>query len=215
MSRLFSNDADHPQPGSFGADALWVRGEVFRNSAAKFWSSLADEIASDYPACSSITISAMTGLPLSRTMLSPASLLELGDFVEEAGVSPEAALREVMAEMKLFGMPGAVRARLFDGEREIAALDMPNDCVDADILPYLLAWLLEWSGVPDDEWSGERVCGEFVAFDRKRRRQYHFKFTITARHVSEGLYLRAADITLGMRRGASGIAPENERKVNA
>ena len=215
MSRLFSNDADHEPRADFGAEALYIRGENFRNSAAKFWSSLADEITTDYPACSSIEISALTGAPISRQALFPGAAIGIEDSLAAEGLSPAEALRNAMSELELFGLPSAVHARLFSREREILSLDLPGDCVDADILPYLLAWLLEWSGAHEATWGGERTAGAFIARDRKRRIRYRFDFTITSTHVSEGLYERSANIRLNVERGDRSVGKQSGYEVNA
>lgn len=215
MSRLLSNNADHGAECDFGAEALHIRGEIFRNSAAKFWSSLADEISADYPACTRLAMSGLTDARLSRETLFPGAALQADDDLFSGNIPPGEALRRAMAELELFGLPGAVRIRLFDSDREILSLDLPCDCVDADILPYLLAWLLEWSGAPDADWDAPRAAGAFAAWDSKRRVRYGFDFQMTSKHVCEGLFERAVDMRFKVERGDTRIGKQSGYEVIA
>jgi hypothetical protein len=62
--------------------------------------------------------------------------------------------------------------------------------VDAEIFAYLVAWPLEWGGIPESYWNNQVLHSAFDAEDRGRRRVYEFSFVVTTRHLSEGLFQR-------------------------
>ena len=76
-----------------------------------------------------------------------------------------------------------------------AGIVAPLDCADAELLPFLLVWLLEWANVPDAFWNREKVRGDFSAEDRDRRLQYLVAFELRSRHLSEGLYERTLTLS--------------------
>ncbi len=211
MARILG-DAAHDLPGRHppAVHGLVVRGERFVNSAAKFWPSLVDELAADYPACDTILLELLTDAPLERELLFPAHALQRGldqgRTVADLGV----ALREALAELAIIGPPGTVCARLRAGARELAVCALPLDCVDADIFPCLLVWLLEWAEIPQGLWNTSEVGGAFSARDRERKINYRLDFVLRSEHVSEGLYRRTLTLRFDRRvlaQGGAGRAP--------
>ncbi|MBI3986789.1 MAG: hypothetical protein HY343_07715 [Lentisphaerae bacterium] len=189
MSRLLNSEA--PQDESFGSSALWIGRERHANSAAKFWSSLLDEIVADYPVCDALRMEALTETALSRDLLFPETLLQKDMDVLEHGNFRE-AMHKAVEELNLYGLPGAVGIRLLSGDREILARELPMDCMDAELFPYMVVWLLEWAGVEPRQWNDETVKGRLAADDR--RRQYTLDFALDSIHVSEGLYRRILSV---------------------
>lgn len=170
-----------------GPSALFVSGVRHSNSAAKFWPRLVDEVRRDFPACTEIRLSTALSQPLDRDRLFP-----LKDFEDQArelaGQDLGTVLRETAAELELLGPPAAVRIELLAGEEVLLGDALPLDCLDAEIFPFLLAWLLEWAGIPEPLWRGELLSGEVRAEDRLRGRLYALAFSVVRRHLSEGLF---------------------------
>lgn len=177
-----------------GAAALNIRGSAFGNSAAKFWSALVDEVCGDYPECDSVVLDTLTGTPLSRQLLHPQAALQ--NDIDRLVPSKDfgRAMREALAEMDIMGPPDFVRARLMSGSAVLKSCVMPFECVDADVFSYLLAWLLEWSEIPEWLWNDECVEGGFSADDAGRGLRYDVDLAIVNEHVSEGLFRRTLTI---------------------
>lgn len=207
MSRILENDTESGPPVHFGARALFVRGLRFANSAAKFWSSLIDELQADYPECDTLLLETLADSTLSRAMLHPED--ELQRELNRGGNTPrnfDQALREALAEFDLYGPSAAVRIRLFAKGAERKKCVLPLDCVDADIFPLLLVWLLEWAETPEGLWNADQVHGNFTASDRKRAWRYRFNFDFTRHHISEGLFQWSLAVQYG-REGMEEIPP--------
>lgn len=187
---LGNNTANSRGQGSSGLGIV-VRGERYVNSAAKFWPALADELIADYPACDAIDLEVLTDSVLERDLLFPASALQRELDRRQGRKDFREAMREALAQFEITGPPGAVHARLLAGPRVIAGRDLPRDCVDADVFPCLLVWLLEWAEIPQSLWNDPEVSGVFCARDRERRIHYRLQFGLRNEHVSEGLFRRA------------------------
>ncbi len=188
MARLLSNSSGKTPVSSRSARGFVVRGARFVNSAAKFWPSLVDEWAADYPACDALVLEMLTDLALDRDLLFPETALQRElDQRREPG-DWRAALRESLAQCDLIGPPGAVHVRLLAGAVAKKACDLPLDCVDADIFPCLLVWLLEWAEIPHCLWNDPELNGEFCARDCEREISYRLQFNLIREHVSEGLF---------------------------
>ena len=71
---------------------------------------------------------------------------------------------------------------------------LPATFRDAEIFPFLIAWLLEWSGIPEFSWTDEKLAGDFLAEDWGRGLVYDVQFTLCEEHMSEGLLARTARI---------------------
>lgn len=193
MAGLISRKHDKKAPDEPGISSLFVGGVRYINSAAKFWPSLIDEVREDFPDCSLIELTASFAEKLHRRHLFPAIAFE-EDFHLLLSENLRDAIREALAEMELLGPPSSVRIRLLSGRREVLSRGLPLDCVDAEIFPYLAVWLLEWAGIPASRWNSEFLSGDIMAEDRKRRLVYRLSFSLTNRHLSEGLYQRSVSI---------------------
>lgn len=187
---LLSNRQDRdPGAAGAGADFLMIGGERYGNSAAKFWSSLIDEICEDFPHCSSAELSAPVPGLLNRGHLFPEGALQ-NDLGRLLTADFEAEMESALAEISLLGPPSSIRVRLLDDEGEVFSGEIPADCADADILPFFVTWLLEWAEVPESAWNDSEVAGCVKAEDIKRAVSYSIPFTLTNRHLSEGLWQR-------------------------
>ena len=186
-------DADSPVPERPSVDGWFVGGVRYRNSAAKFWPSLIDEAREEFPACSSLELSAAIGCRLDNKHLFPQiELQEQFDRLEHLDMA--GLISEAIAQLEIFGPPSAVTVRVFDGNTEAAAHELPAECMDAEIFPYMAAWPLEWAGISETLWNNEFLSGGFKAEDRRRRRLYHIELAVTNRHLSEGLYARSISL---------------------
>ena len=187
MARILKNRSDaRPHPAK--DHALTVNGVRFTNAASKFWRSLLDEVAEDYPSATTLVFETLGDVELNRGLLFPENALqrELDAFRTLEQV--ERKLRETLAECDLYGPPGAVRLRLFAGDSEIKECELPLDCVDSEIFAYLLAWLMEWAEIPEISWNNDRSEGAFLTGFPGGAERNLFKFELTREHVSEGLY---------------------------
>ncbi|MFC1461458.1 hypothetical protein ACFLQR_02930 [Verrucomicrobiota bacterium] len=197
---MLENDSHNGSCEKRGADALFVQGSTFTNTAAKFWSSLIDEVHSDHPQCDTIVLDTLTDKMLSRELLFPQASLqyELDRHMPVENVRQ--ALREALADFDLIGPPDSVHVRLLSEDVECKRCDLPFDCVDADIFSCLIVWLLEWSEIPEFLWNNVSVDGAFYAGDRDRALRYHLRITLSNQHVSEGLFRRMLTICFDRRK---------------
>jgi len=176
------NDEGRPRP-----TVLHIDGRPYVNTAAKFWPTLIDEVLEEYPSATAIELTAPAHSPLSRRFLDPASALSEA-LARLRNVDIHAAIASTLAELELLGGPASVMLRILAGDAELANRDLPIDCIDADILPYLVTWLLEWTGLPESKWNDEFLSGAFTAEDRPRRRTYRIDHGLRREHLSEGLH---------------------------
>ncbi|MBN1674106.1 MAG: hypothetical protein JXR37_23865 [Kiritimatiellae bacterium] len=187
MSRMLTPEPEDDPKADFGAKLLVVEGRPVRNSAAKFWSHLIDELAEDWPDCDRVVLCApLTGL-LDPEMLCPANSLQ--DSLDRmAHEEPHAAIQEALAELVLLGPPGAVRITMLSRETELESREFPSECLDAEIFPLVAVWLLEWAAIPAPRWNTDFLEGTACALDPLRGFTYRFDFLFRRIHVSEGLY---------------------------
>lgn len=190
MSRILGNSAKESPAGCLGVRAWMVRGFRFANSAAKFWSSLVDELALDYPECDAVEFNLLTDICLDRDLLFPEKSLQRELNQRQSLLDIREALRETLSQLNITGPPGAVHVRMTAGGHEMRACDLPRDCIDADMFPCLLVWLLEWAEVPYCLWNFSQANGNFYARDHERPVRYHISFELAGKHVSEGLCRR-------------------------
>ena len=189
MAALLRKPADIPPDEAAGPKALFILGQRYSNTAAKFWASLIDEVTEDYPLCSLVELSAASSIPLDRDLLFPEKSLEKDlEGLWEADF--EQVLKDTLAELELVGQPSSVRIRIQRGEEELVARDLPADCVDAEIFPHLIVWPLEWARIEESLWNSPSVRGSFTAEDRARGVLYKVSFTAGSEHLSEELYRR-------------------------
>ncbi len=192
MSRLLTEISGKHDLPLVSAKSLWVNGKEYTCTAAKFWTSIIDEIRTDFPACSSIEISAPTAEAITRLHLTPSLTIDPDLFFTK---DLRKAMRDLIAELNILGPPSPVQLRLMDSDREIAACAMPADCVDAETLPYLAVWLLEWAGIPETTWNESLIEGVVIAADPRRHLAYNIPFKMIHKHIREGLYKRLITLT--------------------
>jgi len=182
--------ADKKRSGQrFGASLLVVRGRSFSNSAAKFWSTLIDELREDHAECKAIVLEAANEGKLDPALLFPE--LELQRELDRENFSAAGlrkAWQKALADFEIYGPPGAVRMRVFSDFGEMRRLTLPMDCVDAELFLYLLVWLLEWSDLPVNFWNEPKIRGAFSAIDPLRKFKYFMQFAIEHEHLKEGLF---------------------------
>lgn len=186
MPRILAES--HPR---ISAHCISVRGCVYSNSAAKFWDALAGEIEAVYPVAS-MALTCLSGEILSRDLLFPAVQLEA--FANNAETCAGDELAAALADCALLGPPSGVNIEIRSGGRLAHVQELPRDCVDADIFPYLLCWLLAWSDIDPGEWNAPRVRGCFTARARPSMRTWHFRLCLTSTHLSEGLFRRCLQL---------------------
>jgi hypothetical protein len=173
---------------------LYVGDLRYGNSAAKFWPALIEEAKQVAPSTAVIRISGACAGELDPVQLFPEVWLkeDLQSLLES---DLEQVIRQTAAELELTGPPAAVRVQLIDKEDAVTTdAELPLDCIDADLMPYFLAWLLRWAGIEKEKWNREFVSGSFAAEDRENNRTYRFSFALRNRYLSEGLYTRMCDL---------------------
>mgnify|MGYP000237189224 FL=1 len=181
LSRRESDPKDRPP-----CTGVTIRGVRYSNSAAKFWCGLIDEVTDEFPRCTRIELSAPVGVALSRRHLFPQLDLQK-DMDDLVKLDFEKAMSEAIVAMNLMGPPAPVRVRLESGRESLFEDDLPLDCLDSETFLCLVAWLLEWAGVPQSRWNDDAVRGAFAARDLGRPVTYGLSFRISYQHVSEGL----------------------------
>jgi len=181
----------------FGAKSLLIRNEVYDNTAAKFWSSLIDEVLLDFPSCDSFSLAASGAGPLSADLLYPVDALQRDlDMAEE--MSLEEAIRRAVEELTMFGPTAPVTISLFSGVTAIKTQQLPRECVDSNAFSFLLVWLMEWSAIPTSGWNNEFLSGKISATDSERKCVYEMNVALHNKHLSEGLFIRS--VTMRFRR---------------
>ena len=194
MARIIHPDKRGGPAGGCGCRRWRVAGVRYDNAAVKFWSALLDEVRADYPPETAIAVSAATDGLLLPDALDPGR--ELQRELTRLGTGDiRRAMRETLAVLAITGPPPPVTVRLLQPGRRRPLLQRRLDVVDADILPFLLAWLLRWAGVPPEQWNEGRVAGAFVAEDSARHVRYELRAQFAARHMREGLFQR--EVILG------------------
>lgn len=200
MARLINRKHDKTLPDKPGTQWLFVRGVRYSNTAAKFWPSLIDEVREDFPDCSMIELAASTSADLGPEQLFPEIIFER-DIHHLLTMDMEEVMRNTLAELEILGPPSSVQIRLLSGEEELLSSALPLDCIDAEIFPFLIVWLLEWAGIPESQWNNEFLQGDITAEDTRRRLVYQMSFSLKNSHLSEGLYRRSISL------GGVGVTP--------
>lgn len=182
-------------------DGFHIRGTRFDNTAAKFWPSLIDEVFEAFPSRPAMELSAPASDDLTRRHLFPELDMQRDmDRMIEDGETME----DVLAELDITGPPAPVRLRLLREGEVVFEQVLPEDCLDAETFPCLVAWLLEWGGVPDSEWNAARQRGVFRGDDRQRQRSYAISFAVVTDHVKEGLLRRTVTLAAAVSEGEKG-----------
>jgi len=198
MGHLTGTQARLPSRDNTGPAAVFVNGVRYTNSAAKFWPRLVDEVLEDFPGATSIALTSYAGGALEHEVLYPEIAFER-DLNRLLFTNLAEAMQRVMAELELMGTPGSVALRVMEKEQEILLRELPLDCVDAEIFPYLVAWPLEWAGIPESRWNDACLAGRLMIEDRARKRAYDLDFELTGKHLSEGLYEKSIAVRFSRR----------------
>lgn len=184
------NNTGGAKADSYGAKSLYVRGFPYANTAAKFWTSVLDEVFAAYPPGTALELAASSGGLLMPALLTPEIMLQRGMDRLAAQDNPE-TIQDAMAVLELIGPPGSIRLRMVPPGKDAEPQEIELDYLDADLLPFLLAWLLEWASIPDALWNEARVRGAFAGDDPSRRFRYLVAFELRSRLLSEDLYHRS------------------------
>jgi len=188
MAGIFENRRDKSSR-QLGSKGLIIKGLPYRNTASRFWSSLWDEVLEDFVDSDGLVLSALSGGELEPDLLSPEiALQESLETLENEDL--DEIFHDTLMELELLGPPATVKATFVRGEEEIESRELPLDCVDAELFPFLLVWLLEWAEISEFAWNNERVFGDFCAEDPRRHLVYKVQFCIENTHISEGLFER-------------------------
>lgn len=190
MSGILDNLPGETRPKrQASCSALHVAGKRYANSAAKFWPTLVDDALQRAPDCSAIELAASCSGALAAGCLHPER--ELQETIEDLlEADLEQVIRNTITELEVCGPPGPVEMRILAAQGAVTELCLPLDVVDAELMPYLLSWLMNWAAIPDRAWNDEIVTGSFTADDVRRKLRYEFSFHLINRHLSEGLYRR-------------------------
>ena len=184
-----TNSSGGAKAGSFGAKELYIRGFPYANTAAKFWTSVLDEVFAAYPQGTALEMAASSGGLLMPTLLMPELILQRG-MDRLAAQGDQETLQDAIAVLELTGPPGSISLRMIPPGKNAAPQAIELDYLDADLLPFLLAWLLEWASIPDVLWNQPRVRGAFAGDDPSRRFRYLVAFELRSRLLGEELYHR-------------------------
>ena len=136
MSGLIHKSKEEEKKEKLPPIMLFIEGIRYNNAAAKFWASLIDEVMEEYPSCDSVEILASTSEQLNRKHLFPEKVFseQIRYFLAR---NTRVLMKELLAEMEVLGPPASVEIRLLSGEKFLYSGELPLDCVDAEILPFL------------------------------------------------------------------------------
>ncbi len=180
--------------GAWGAKTLHVRGFPYSNTAGKFWTSILDEVTATYPAGTVLEMVASAGGLLVPDLLMPEQMLQRDMDRLSQGDGLE-TIQDAMAVLELIGPPSAITLRLLPPGPDGSSHELVLDYLDADLMPFLLAWLLEWASVPDVLWNLPSVRGTFAGDDKARGYRYLVAFELSSQLLSEELYRRTLRVS--------------------
>jgi len=171
----------------FGAPC-WATGGVFHsNSATRFWSGLVEELLRRFPAGEQFELIVCPACDLLPDMLFPGRL----DVTQWEGIADEELRRQfsrTLAELEVLGEPPVVRLRVLDSTAQcVSDTNLSPECVDADLFPFLLVWLLKWAGIPESDWNNDGLSGKFEAESLPGNRRFHLGFHLATENVAEEL----------------------------
>lgn len=189
MGGLLRDNKGGAGPDDYGAKTLHVGGFPYTNTAAKFWTYLLDEVADKYPQRTQVILSAACSGKLAAALLDPEQLLQR-DMRSLETDKTQQVLDDAIAVLELLGPPPGMRVRLTAGEEQAVVHDVTLEDIDAELMPFLLAWLLEWARVPDSQWNEKIIRGKFTGEDRGRSCGYSIVFELRNRLLGEELYER-------------------------
>jgi len=193
MARLIFPAKPEP-PSGLGGKSWLVRTIPYNNAAAKFWSGLLDEMISDFPAQATVTLSAPTGGWLTPEQLTPERVVQ-HDLDNLTSEDVRQAYTDAISTLDLIGPPPQTILRIQLPDAELPLLTESLEVLDAEILPFLLVWLLEWSNVPEVHWNEAAVHGRFLADDSVRHLRYRVNFRLANQHLREGLFQREVTVS--------------------
>ena len=176
------------------APASLAVGEItYTNTAAKFWATLFHEVHWCFPQCDRVELRALCSGTLCSTVLDPAASLSR-EIERLKGQNVRELLYDTIAQLALDGPPPPVRVQVLANGTPALNRDIPPDCLDAELFPYFLCWLLQWAGITHHLWDAESLCGGFTATVPGANRRYALELDVHGRHVSEGLYEREVSV---------------------
>ena len=192
---LTNDPSPLPTAGRLGANRLFINGLPFDNTAAKFWTTLFDELLVEHSTVDEVVLEGPTGGLLIGDFLTPEAALQRDmNQLSNGQGGGQQTLEEVIAAMDILGPPAMVHLTAKAGETVLFSRPMEAEALDADILPFLIVWLLEWGMLAEWAWNQEQVRGDFMAEDRDRQLVYFVKFSLANRHLSEGLFQRTMSV---------------------
>jgi hypothetical protein len=184
-----------PSAGRLGSNSIFVNGLPFDNTAAKFWTTLFDELLVEHSTVNEVVLEGATGGLLIGDFLTPEAALQRDMHqLSNGGGAVQQTLEEVIAAMDIIGPPAMVHLTAKAGETVLFSRQMEAEALDADILPFLIVWLLEWGMLAEWAWNQDQVRGDFMAEDSARQLVYLVKFNLVNRHLSEGLFQRTVSV---------------------
>lgn len=170
-----------------GAKELVVEGKTYRNAAAKFWSTLLDDVMAEFPACNIVRLSAVTeGVPDKRWLF-PDWLRDLDKMIMSAK-SIQKEMQNIIAEVEIVGLPTPVKLDLLALDDLKVSRELPGDCMDSETFLYFAAWLLEWCGIDEQMLQAGHAEGTLQASDEKRQVSYKAQISLSVTPLAEGLY---------------------------
>ncbi len=196
MARLINSKKPDPPSGLGGKNWL-VRTIPYNNAAAKFWSGLLDEVAADFPPQAAVVLSAPTGGWLTPEQLTPERVVQQ-DLDNLSNEDMRQAYTDAISTLDLIGPPPQTTLRIQLPDEPLPMLTQALEVLDAEILPFLLVWLLEWSNAPEVLWNEPAVHGRFLADDPVRHLRYRVAFHLSNQHLREGLFQREVTVSFDL-----------------
>ena len=139
-------------------------------------------------------LSAPTGGWLTPEQLTPERVVPQ-DLDNLANEDLRPAYTDAISTLDLIGPPPQTTLRIQLPDAVLPLLTQSLEVLDAEILPFLLVWLLEWSNVPKVLWNEPLVHGRFLADDPGRHLRYRFAFYLASQHLREGLFQREVTVS--------------------
>lgn len=193
MAGLLHDNKGDASSGAYGAKALHVGGFPFLNTAAKFWTCLLDEVVEKYPPDTRVVIAGACSGQLGASLLDPEQLLQR-DMRDLESDKAQQVLNDAIGVLELLGPPPGIRLSLVAADGEKILHEMVIEDIDAELMPFLLSWLLEWARVPDTQWNNKSVRGLFTGEDRNRMYSYKIMFELRNTLLGEELYDREVSL---------------------
>lgn len=187
MAGLISDGKSHTPRSNSKEHWLRADGIRYTNSAAKFWAGLLDEARDEYPDSTTIELAAPVSEGFEPKHLFPELMLGK-EFTRLLTADFHEALADAIKELEMLGPPAAIHARLWAGQKEILSRDLPYDCVDAELFPFLAVWPLTWAHIPCALWDSDYVHGAINALETAHGGLYRVGLVLARKHIGDGLY---------------------------